>query len=68
MTEILIVLSMFVCVVWLIARAVLMIVRIDTPDDVPSQHYDPISTYVSDNYGQHFQDESKFVVEHLPKL
>lgn len=68
MTEILIVLSLFVCIVWLIAQAVLMIVRIDSPDDIPSKHFDPITTYVSDNYGQHFQDENKFVAEHLRKL
>jgi len=68
MTEILIVLSLFICVVWLITRAVFMLVRIDKPDDIPSRHFDPISTYVSDNYGQHFLDENKFVGEQLRKL
>ncbi len=68
MTEILIVLSLFVCIVWLITRAVFMLVRIDAPDDIPSRHFDPITTYVSDNYGQHFQDENKLVVEQLRKL
>jgi len=57
MTEILIVLSLFAALVWAIVRAVLMLVRIDVPDDVPAQHGDPISTYVDENYGSHFVDD-----------
>ncbi len=68
MTNLFIVLGLFVCVAWLIARTVLMIVRIDAPDDIPSKHYDPIADYVQENYGQHFQDESQAVERQLRKL
>lgn len=57
MTEVLIVLSLFVALAWAIVRAVLMFVRIEAVDEVPSQHPDPISTYVDENYGSHFVDD-----------
>ena len=57
MTEVLIVLSLFVALAWAIVRAVLMFVRIVAVDEVPSRHADPISTYVDENYGSHFVDD-----------
>ena len=57
MTEILIVLSLFVALAWAIVRAVLMFVRSDARDDGPAQRVDPISTYVDENYGSHFVDD-----------
>lgn len=57
MTEILIVLSLFVALAWAMVRAVLMFVHNDAPDDGPVQHADPISTYVDENYGSHFVDD-----------
>ena len=68
MTNLYIGLVLFVCVAWLIARSVLMIVRMGEPDDIPSKHYDPIADYVLENYGQHFQDESQSVERQLRKL
>lgn len=68
MTELFIVLGLFVCVVWIISRTVLLLVHLDTLDDVPTGHFDPITTYISDNYGQHFQDENISVNELLRKL
>ena len=68
MTEILIVLGLFVSVVWIISRTALLLVRMESLDDVPSRHFDPITTYVSDNYGQHFLDEDTTVNELLRKL
>ena len=68
MTELLIALALFIGVVWLIARTALLLLRIDAPDDVPSRHYDPITSYVLDNYGQHFVDPSGPLEEQLRKL
>ena len=68
MTEVFVVLGLFVCIVWLISRTVLLLVRLDAPDDIPAKHFDPITTYVLDNYGQHFQDENKSVENLLRKL
>jgi len=68
MTELLIVLALFAGIAWLIARTVLMLVRIGTPDDVPSRHYDPITNYVLDNYGQHFVEANGELEERLRKL
>ena len=68
MTELFIVLSLFACVVWIISHAVLLLVRMESVDDHPTGHFDPITTYISDNYGQHFQDENKFAEECWRKL
>ena len=68
MTELFIVLGLSACVVWIISRTVLLLVRMDTLNDVPTAHFDPISSYVSDNYGQHFQDENKVAEECWRKL
>lgn len=68
MTELLIVGGLFVAVAWLLSRTALVLVRIDELDEIPSGPFDPITSYVSDNYGQHFQDEGKSVTELLRKL
>ncbi len=57
MTEILIVLSLFAALAWVIARAVLIFVRSESADDAPGAPVDPISTYVDENYGSHFVDD-----------
>ena len=57
MTEILIVLSLFVALAWAIVRAVLMFLRPEVRTDIPAAHIDPISTYVDENYGSHFVDD-----------
>jgi hypothetical protein len=56
-TEMLVALSVFVALVWVIVRAVLMLVRVDGQDSVPALPADPISTYVDENYGSHFVDD-----------
>ena len=57
MTEIFIVLSLFVARAWAIVRAVLMLFRTDARDDLPAARVDPISTYIEENYGSHFVDD-----------
>ncbi len=57
MTEIFVVLSLFVALVWAIVRAMLMLVRSDAPDSISALSVDPISTYVDENYGSHFVDD-----------
>ena len=57
MSEILIVLSLFIALVWAIVHAVLIVVRRKTPQGVPAAHIDPISTYIEENYGSHFVDD-----------
>jgi hypothetical protein len=57
MTEIFIVLSLFVALAWAIIRAVLMFVHMDASDEVPAARIDPISTYVEENHGSHFVDD-----------
>ena len=57
MTEFLIVLSLFAALVWAIARAILLLIHMDSPDDASSQPVDPISRYVEENYGSHFVDD-----------
>jgi hypothetical protein len=57
MSELFIVLGLFVALAWAIARAVLMLVRPAAQCDVPAAHADPITTYVDENYGSHFADD-----------
>ena len=64
----LIVLALFGGVTWLLARAALLLMRLGAPDDVPPRHYDPITNYVLDNYGQHFAETDSTLEEHLRKL
>ena len=68
MTELIVVLGMFVAVAWIFSRAVLLLVRLDDFEEIPSGPCDPITTYVSDNYGQHFQNGGASVTERLRKL
>ena len=56
MSEVLFVLSLFGALVWVMVRAVLLVVRIDAPGHIPVKHGDPIATYVEENYGTHFCD------------
>ena len=57
MIEVLIVLSLFVALGWVIARAILIFVRVETPADGVAPQTDPISTYIDENYGSHFVDD-----------
>ena len=59
MSEILFVLSLFVVLVWIIIRAVLLVVQIEPPGFVSAPHRDPITNYVEENYGSHFQSEPR---------
>ena len=68
MTEIFIVLGLFAALVWAIVRAVLMLVRLDEPDESAATHGDPISTYVDENYGSHFVDDPATVDNSLRRL
>ena len=68
MAELLIALGLFLGVVWLISHTVFILVHADTREQLPSQPIDPISSYVLDNYGQHFRDDSTAVTEPLRKL
>jgi hypothetical protein len=68
MTEILIVLGLFVALVWAVVRAVLLIVRTDAEADAPAAHADPISTYVDENYGSHFVDDPVTVNRDLHRI
>ena len=57
MFEIFFVLGLFVALVWVIVHAVLLIVRVVSPDDVRTRHGDPIASYLEENYGSHFQHD-----------
>ncbi|HEV7820670.1 MAG TPA: hypothetical protein VGO84_05770 [Burkholderiales bacterium] len=57
MSEIFIVLGLFVALAWAITHAVLILMRVGVPHDVPASHSDPISTYIEENYGSHFVDD-----------
>lgn len=57
MTEVLIALSLFAALVWVVARTVLLLINVDAPDDAAAGHVDPIATYVEENYGSHFVDD-----------
>ena len=68
MSELLFVLSLFVALVWVITHAVLLVVRTGAPDDARASHGDPISTYVEENYGSHFQDDPMSLKRNLRNL
>ena len=52
--------ALFCGVVWVIARAIFMIMHVDRDEEIQSQHRDPIATFVEENYGSHFQQEDQF--------
>jgi hypothetical protein len=68
MSELFFVLSLFVVLVWVIVRAVLLVVDADTPESSHETRGDPISTYVEENYGSHFQRDSMSVNQNLRSL
>ena len=68
MSELFFVLSLFVVLVWVIIRAVLLVVGIDAPGSFSDKRADPISTYVEENYGSHFQRDSMSVNQSLRNL
>jgi hypothetical protein len=68
MTEILIVLGLFVALVWAVVRAILIILRTDSQSDGPAVHADPISTYVDENYGSHFVEDPVTVNRDLRRI
>lgn len=54
MAEILIVLSLFVALVWVIVRAVLLVMRSSAPREERARNFDPIADYIEENYGSRF--------------
>ena len=60
--------GLFVCVVWVISPTVLSTTRMDWSDDVPAKNLDPISTFIGENYGSHFQEDNTFAEDRLRKL
>ena len=68
MSELFFVLSLFIVLVWVIVRAVLLVVDIDTPEAFHDTRGDPISTYVEENYGSHFAHDSRSVNQSLRSL
>ena len=68
MFEIFFVLSLFIALVWVIVHAVLLLVRVDSPDDVRARRGDPIATYVEENYGSHFQHDPLSLSRRLRNL
>ena len=68
MSEIFFVLSLLVVLVWAIMRAVLLVVGVEAPGHIPATHGDPITTYVEENYGSHFQDDAMPVNRGLRNL
>jgi hypothetical protein len=68
MTEVLIALSLFAALVWVVARAVLLLIQADTPDDATARNVDPIATYVEENYGSHFVEDPITVNQTLRNL
>ena len=68
MLKVLIALGLFIATVWVIARAILMIVRSEGEYADSSRHDDPISTFVKENYGSHVPEDDVFSEDHLKKL
>ena len=68
MFELLIALGLFAGVVWVISRAIFLIMRGDTVDDTSPQYRDTIATFIEENYGSHFLHESHLGEDKLRKL
>ena len=67
MAEILFVLSLLVVLVWAVIRAVLTVAGAEASAYTPARHWDPIASYVEENYGSHFQDTALPVIRSLRK-
>ena len=50
-------LSLFAALVWMILRAVHMLMGSEAPDDARVHHADPIMAYVEENYGSHVPED-----------
>jgi hypothetical protein len=57
MSEMLFVVGLFIALVWVVTHAVLLVMRAGGPADGRTRHDDPITAYVEENYGSHFQDD-----------
>jgi hypothetical protein len=68
MFQLLIALGLFGGVVWVVSRAIFLIMRGDTGDDTSPRYRDTIATFVEENYGSHFQHESHLGEERLRKI
>ena len=68
MFNVLIALGLFVAVVWVVAHAVFLLTRTDGEVAESRGPDDPISTFVRENYGAHYEPESCFSEKSLRKL
>lgn len=68
MSEMLFVVSLFVALVWVITHAVLIVTRTRASADERERHDDPITAYVEENYGSHFQDDPLAINRSLRNL
>ena len=68
MFNVLIALGLFVAVVWVVAHAVFLLTRADAEEAGSRGPDDPISTFVRENYGAHYEPENCFSEESLRKL
>jgi len=68
MSDVLIALGLFVAVVWVIAHAMFLVMRVDRNEKALPGRDDPISTFVRENYGSHGEPENYFGEQSLRKL
>jgi len=68
MFNVLIALGLFVAVVWVVAHAMFLLMRVDRNEQASRAPDDPISAFVRENYGAHLEPETCFSEESLRKL
>ena len=68
MVEVFLVLSLFVALVWVVARTVLILVRSGERQEQAPAPADPISRYVDENYGSHFVDDPVSINHSMRRL
>ena len=68
MFELIFALGLFVAVAWVVSHSIFLIIRPDYGQDVASRTHDPISTFLQENYGSHFQHGNNVGEDSLRKL
>ncbi|MDB5808127.1 MAG: hypothetical protein JWN94_249 [Betaproteobacteria bacterium] len=68
MFEPLIALAVFAGTVWVIAYAILLLLRKDADSSVPRRDEDPITRFVEENYGSHFLPHGPLMDDGLRRL